>query len=305
MSAPAAKLVARPEGIVLVRRPAGAAWPAGREGWWRVLRRAASESMEDRLPAIGAGVVFYALLAVFPAITALVSSYGLFVPASSIADHLTFLSTVLPADVYALVHEQVARVVAKGDVKLGFGFLIGFALAVWSANAGMKAVIDALNVVREQEEARGFIKLNAVSLLFTLGALAAALVAAAAVLVAPVLFAIFGLASWTGTLAALARWPLLAVAMTFGLSVLYRYGPCPGIGPRRFLSIGAAIAALLWILGSGGLSFYLANFGHYDAAYGSLAAAIGAMMWMWMSAMVALFGAEIDEAIEAERASGQ
>ena len=123
------------------------------------------------------GVVFYGLLALFPAVTALVSLYGLFANASAVNDQLSSLSGILPSSALDILHEQIARLTSKGDTKLGFGFVVGLGVALWSANAGMKAIIDALNVVYEEKEKRGFIKLNLVSLAFTLAAIASLLLA--------------------------------------------------------------------------------------------------------------------------------
>ena len=143
------------------------------KGWKDILWRTYQQISEDRLLAISAGVVFYALLALFPGITALVSSYALFADASTINDHLAMLSGILPSGTFSVIQDQVGRVLAKGEVKLGTAFLFSFALALWSANGGTKAIIDALNVVYDETEKRGFFKLNAVSLAFTLGGLVA------------------------------------------------------------------------------------------------------------------------------------
>jgi membrane protein len=137
------------------------------KGWKDIFWRTAGQVSQHRLLAISAAVVFYGLLALFPAITALVSSYGLFTTATTIREHLSFAAEIMPADAYSIVQDQVARVIAKGDAKLSFGFIFGFGFALWSANAGMKAIIDALNVVYEEDEKRGFVWLNLISLLGT------------------------------------------------------------------------------------------------------------------------------------------
>jgi membrane protein len=153
-------------------RHAEAPWQIPLPGWKDILWRTYQQISEDRLLAVAAGVVFYGLLALFPAITALVSLYGLFANASSINDHLSSLSGILPSSAVDTVHEQVTRLTSKSNTKLGFGFVLGLGVALWSANAGMKAIMDALNVVYEEKEKRGFIKLNLVSLIFTLAAIA-------------------------------------------------------------------------------------------------------------------------------------
>jgi len=271
-------------------------------GWKDILWRTYQQIMEDRLLAIAAGVVFYGLLALFPAVTALVSLYGLFASASTIQGHLDFLSGVLPGAVVGIVDEQIGRVVAKGDIKLSFGFAFGLGLALWSANAGMKAMIDALNIVYEEDEKRGFFRLNLVSLTMTLAAIVALLLAIAAVVAMPLVLDNFGLKSLTGSLVGLARWPALMLGTLLALALLYRYGPSRREAKWAWLSVGSVIATLSWLAGSAAFSYYLEKYAHYDATYGSLGAAIGLMMWMWMTAIVILVGAELNSEVEHQTA---
>jgi membrane protein len=271
-------------------------------GWKDILWRTYAEFQEDRLLAIAAGVVFYALLALFPAVTALVSIYGLFATPSTINGHLAFLSTVMPEAGVSIVNEQVSRIVSKGDAKLGFGFAFGLALALWSANAGIKAVIDALNVVYEETEKRGFFKLNLISLTFTVGAVVAMLSAIAAVVVVPLLFDRVGVGALAEALISYGRWPMLVVALLAALAILYRYGPSRREPQWKWVSVGSVLATALWIAGSAALSYYLRHHANYDATYGSLGAGIGLMMWMWMTTIVVLFGAELNSEIEHQTA---
>ena len=177
------------------RSPAEIPW----RGWLDIIWRTARQASEDRILAIAGGVVFYGLLALFPAITALVSFYGLFATPDSIGSHLSFLQGVMPAEAYSVVQDQVGRVIAKGQAGLTFGFLVGLILALWSANAGVKAVMDALNIVYEENEKRGFIKLNLVSLAFTLAGIFATLIAVGAVVVVPLLLSWLGFGSFAET----------------------------------------------------------------------------------------------------------
>ena len=283
-------------------RGAVAPWQIPFKGWKDILVRTYHEINDDRLLAVAAGVVFYGLLALFPAITALVSAYALFAKASTINDHLSLISGVLPAGAFDIVKDQVARVLAKGDVKLGLAFATSFVLAVWSANGGMKAIIDALNVVYGESEKRGFLKLNAVSLAFTFGGLVAILIAIGCVVALPIVLSTIGLGSVSDVLLRIGRWPVLVAMMLLGLAVLYRYGPSRRSPQWRWLTVGGVFASVTWLTGSALLSFYLANYANYDATYGSLGAAIGLMMWMWMSTIVVLFGAELNAEIEHQTA---
>jgi len=271
-------------------------------GWKDILWRTYVRTGEDRLLATAAGVVFFGLLAVFPAITALVSSYGLFANPSTIGANLQTLALMLPDGSFQIVQDQIARVLDKGDTALGATFLFGFALALWSANAGVKAVIDALNVVYEEREKRSFVRLNLLSLAFTSGGIAALLLMVSAVVAVPLALDRVGLAPASQFIVSLARWPLLFLILLGALAVLYRFGPSRRAARWEWLSVGTLAAALLWIVGSSLLSWYLSNFGNYGATYGSLGAAIGLMMWMWMSAIIVLCGAELNSEIEHQTA---
>jgi membrane protein len=271
-------------------------------GWKDILWRTYTQIQQHRLLAISAGVVFYGLLALFPAITALVSLYGLFAKPATINDHLTFLSQVTPATVMGLIEDQIGRVAAKGDVKLSVGFAIGLAIAVWSANAGMKAMIDALNIVYEEDEKRGFIRLNLVSLAFTFGAVVGMLLAIGAIVAFPLLLDEFGLERFTNRLIDLGRWPVLTLGILAALAILYRYGPSRREAKWRWVSVGGVLATTFWTAGSVGFSYYLAKYAHYDVTYGSLGTAVGLMTWMWMTVIVILFGAELNSEIEHQTA---
>jgi membrane protein len=283
-------------------RPAGAeAGKVHRRGWpfWKhVLYRTYVGMGEDRLLALAAGVVFYGLLAIFPAITALVSSYALFANPSTIGGHLATLSSVMPNDAYKIVEEQVNRIVGHTTGTLGFTFFFGLALALWSANAGVKAVIDALNIVYGARERRGIISLNLVSLAFTIGTIAGLLLAIAGIVVLPVALSYLRLDGYGNAISTWMRWPALCVLLLLGLAVLYRFGPDRDNARWQWISPGAAFAAIAWLAGSALLSWYLSNFADYDATYGSLGAGIGLMMWLWVTNIVVLVGAELNSVID-------
>lgn len=283
-------------------RHAGSPWQIPWRGWKDIFWRVIEEIQNDRILAVAAGVVFFALLAVFPAITALVSSYGLFADANTIGQHLATLSGMLPEGSFTIVEDQIKRITANGGGKLTFGFIFGLGFALWSANAGMKAIFDALNVAYGENEKRSFIKLNAISLLFTVGAIVALLTAIAAVVVFPLVLAKFGLTSVNPTLVSIVRWPVLLALIVFGLALIYRYGPSRREPKWQWITPGSVFAALTWIIASLGFSYYLSNFADYNATYGSLGAAIGLMTWMWISTIVILTGAEINAEIEHQTA---
>ncbi len=271
-------------------------------GWKDILIRTYFEIQEDRLLALAAGVVFYSLLALFPAVAAGVSVYALFADAATISKHLSIAADIVPAATLDLLSAEISRIAAKSDGRLTFGFIVGLAIAVWSANAGMKAIFDALNVIYDEEEKRGLVWLNVVSLFFTICAIAAAGLAVAAVVVFPLLLSMFGLRSMEALLVGYLRWPVMFVLVILELAVLYRYGPSRRLAKWRWVSMGSILAALSWLAVSSLFSWYLGNFASYNATYGALGAVVGLMMWMWLSTIVVLVGAELNSEIEHQTA---
>jgi membrane protein len=278
------------------------AWHAGGPAQWKhILYRTYEEFNDDRLLSLAAGVVFYGLLALFPAITALVSSYGLFADPATVTGHLATLKNVLPQGAYGIIDQQVTRIASTTTGDLSLAFFGSLAVALWSANSGLKAIIDALNIVYGVKEWRSLIRLNVVSLIMTVGTIVGLLLAMAAVVAVPIVLSYLPLGSWGAAIMAWLRWPALLLLVMLGLALLYRFGPNRDNPRWELLSPGAVFAAAAWLAGSALLSWYLSNFADYGATYGSLGAAIGLMMWLWMSAIVVLLGAELNAQIDAAR----
>jgi membrane protein len=271
-------------------------------GWKDVLVRTYHKAQNDRLLALAASVVFYSLVALFPAIAAGVSSYGLFANAAVIGKHISIAADIVPAGTLDMLANEITRIAAKSDGRLTFGFLVGLGIALWSANAGMKAIFDALNIIYDEEEKRGLIRLNVVSLFFTFCAIAGALLAVGAVVVFPLVLAAFGWSSSDEPIIGFLRWPVMFVLILVGLAVLYRYGPSRRLAKWRWLSVGSVFAAVAWLAVSSLFSWYLGNFANYNATYGALGAVVGLMMWMWLSTIVVLVGAELNAEIEHQTA---
>jgi membrane protein len=271
-------------------------------GWKDILARTYQEIQNNRLLALAAGVVFYSLVALFPALAAGVSSYALFANAATIGKHLSIAADMVPAGTLDMLGEEITRIAAKSDGKLTLGFAVGLGIALWSANAGMKAIFDALNIIYHEDEKRGLIRLNLVSLLFTICAIAGTGLAIALVVVFPLLLAAFGLSSSDHPIIGYLRWPLMFVLVILGLAVLYRYGPSRRLVKWRWITVGSVFAALAWLVVSSLFSWYLGNFANYNATYGALGAVVGLMMWMWLSTIVVLVGAELNSEIEHQTA---
>jgi membrane protein len=279
-------------------RHAETPWQIPWRGWKDIVWRTYQQTGEDRLFAVAAGVVFYGLLAVFPALTALVSLYGLFASPAAIGDHLSLAAGLLPQGFIDILHDHIGKLTSGNGAKLGFGFVFGLAVALWSANAGIKAIMDALNVAYGEQEKRGFIKLTFVSLAFTLAALGSTLLALGAVVILPIALNYVGLPNVTDLFLRVARWPLLLILIIIGLAVLYRHGPSRRKPRWQWISVGSLVAAVAWLVSSVLLSWYLTSFADYNVTYGSLGAGIGMMMWMWISSIVILLGAQLNSEIE-------
>lgn len=267
-------------------------------GWKDIAWRGYEEIQEDRVMLIAAGVTYYGLLALFPAIAALVSLYSLFADPGSIMQQLSTMQDVVPEGATQVIGDQIKRIQAQGGGTLGAYFFIGLAISLWSANAGMKSIFDALNAVYGEQERRSFLWYNLQSLAFTLGAIIFLMLALGTVVVLPAVFAFIGLESIAGQAIALARWPLLLIITLFALAVLYRFGPSRERPQWRWVTWGSAIAAVVWMAVSMLFSWYVSNFGNFNETYGSLGAVIGFMIWMWLSTTIFLVGAEINAELE-------
>ena len=268
------------------------------QGWKDILLRVYDNISEHRVIAIAAGVTFYTILAIFPAIAALVALYGLFADPTMIANHLKALSSFVPGGALDVIAEQLGRLASQGNRTLGVTFVLSLAVSLWSANAGMKALFDALNIVYGEREKRGLIKLNALSLAFTIGALTLTLLAMGAMIVLPIALNYLGLGAATAWILTLGRWPLLLIAISFAIALVYRYAPSRRQPQWRWISWGSAFAAIGWLVVSILFSWYAENFGTYNKTYGSLGAAIGFMTWIWLSTIVILIGAELNAEME-------
>lgn len=270
-------------------------------GWKDIAYRVYLEFNKDRVLSVAAGVTFYTLLSLFPAVAALVACYGLFADVNVINDHLAAMQGVLPSGAIEIIGDQVKRIAAKGGGTLGLTFFTSLLLSLWSANAAMKAMFDALNVVYEEEEKRSFVMLNLRSLTFTAGALVFIILALTSIVVLPVVFGFVGISDSAWLIAAL-RWPALFLVLLGGLSLLYRYGPSRERARWRWVGIGSMVACLLWLAASLLFSWYVTNFGNYNETYGSLGAVIGFMTWIWISSTIVLLGGEINAEIEHQTA---
>ncbi len=276
-----------------------------RPGWKDILWRVYNAFGGDRLGATAAGVAFYVVLGVFPGISAFVSLYGLFLDPAGAQAQLSVFYGVLPPDALEILREQMTRIAGAPNQGLSVAFGISLALALWSANGAVKALFDGLNVAYHETEKRNIIKINLVTLAFTLGGILFILTVVSAVVVAPVALNLLGLRGVDPEQLqgfGLLRWPILFLFITFVLAVVYRYGPSRQRARWRWITWGSVAAALLWMAASALFSWYLTNFGNYQATYGSLGAFAGFMGWTWLSILIVLLGAELNAAMEHQTA---
>ena len=269
------------------------------DGWKDVLWRTWAEIWRDRLPATAGGVTFYALLAIFPAIGAFVSLYGLFADVEAVSRQLTDIAAFVPPGVLTLVAEQMVRLATARPDALSFAFLVSLLLSVWSANAGVAALFDGLNVVYEEKEKRNFFARRLLTYLFTFAALIFVTLTTAILVAAPIALRFLGLGE---SLLVPLRWLLLLFMATVAFAVVYRYGPSRQLARWRWVRVGAVAAALAWVGGSLGFSWYVNNIAHFDVTYGPLGAIMGFMVWIWVSVVVVLLGAELNAELEHQTA---
>ena len=245
---------------------------------------------------VAGGVTFFSLLALFPALGAFVSLYGLISNVEDARRQIVGLGGMLPGGAVTVIGDQMTRLSASNHAHLGAAFALGLLVSIWSANAGVKALINGLNVAYEVHERRNFIQLNLVSLAFTIGLTLLAVVGVATVVAAPQVLTTLGLGALRE--ASLLRWPLILLVTIGILSLLYRFGPSRAHAHWRWITPGSILAAVLWMAMSVGFSLYVGAFGHYDRTYGPLGAMIGFMTWIWLSITAVLLGAELNSELE-------
>ncbi len=248
----------------------------------------------DNVSMLAAAVAFWGMLAVVPALVALVSLYGLVADPADIQRQVGDSLDALPDEAKALIVSQLQAVVSSSGAGLGVGVIVGLAVALWAASAGMRTLLLAVGVVYgDQSGERGFVAERGLSLLLTLGAIAFVALSIFVIAVVPSWIASTGLGLDGRILVWILRWPALGLAMVVGIGVLYRVGPKHRPASRLF-SPGAVTAAVLWVVVSVGFSFYASSFGSYNETYGSLGAVVVLLLWLQLSAMAVLVGAEVN-----------
>jgi membrane protein len=259
-----------------------------------LVRGVRAEIKTKNLTLVAAGVAFYGLLAIFPALIAVVTLYGLVADPEKISAQIADATSAMPSEASDLITTELAAVAAVGASRLSFGLVVSLAATVWASAGVVRALATGLNLIYGVETTRGMVKRGAASLALTIGAMVEAVVMLTLVAGFPVVVDRLGLDPFTAALAQGLRWLLLVVALVAGLAVLYRWAPDRPPPRWRWVTWGTISAVALWALGSVGFSIYVDNFGSYNSTYGSIAAVIVLMLWLFLSAFAVLFGAVVD-----------
>jgi membrane protein len=267
-------------------------------GWRDSLLRTKNEIVKDQISLISAGVAFYGLLALFPAIAAGVSIYGMVAEPSQVQQNVAMTEQIMPSQASGIINQQLNHIAAGSTNALSIGLAVSIIIALWSASSGTKAMMSALNIAYEQEETRSFVRYNLFAYGLTLLIILYVIITLAILGALPAALGTIGLPHWVDVAVNWLRWPLLAVIVIFGLSVLYRYAPDRRNARWRWVSWGAVAATVLWLMGSGLFSVYVANFGRYNETYGSIGAVVVLLLWFYLSAFVFLAGAELNAEME-------
>jgi membrane protein len=272
-----------------------------RARWYERARRTIRQFSDDRVPSVAAGVTFFALLAMFPAIASIVSLYGLFANPASIAQIIHALEPYVPGGAITVLNGELHHLATQPAEKLDLAFVGGLLVAIWSASGGVRALIEGLNVAYETRERRGFVEFTVTALLFTIASIALATAIVALAVVVPSLFErlhFFGAADFFfGWL----RLPVSYVISVLILDIVYRLGPDRRNEPFEFLSWGSGLGAALWIVATALFAWYVRSFGSYDRVYGNLGAAVGFLTWIWIMLVILLAGAELNSEIRREK----
>jgi len=264
------------------------------KGWWQVTRRAFKESSADNVGILAGGIAYAAFLALFPALIAGISLFGLVADPATIAQQAEGVLAALPETAQPLLRDQIVALTQTPSGALSFSLVVSILLALWSASAGTSSLMTGINIAYDEQESRNFFKLRGTALLLTLGAIIFVLITLALVAVVPAALNALQLGTFINVIVQIVRWALLVVLVVVALAVVYRMAPDRDAPQFKWTSIGALVAAALWVLASVGFSLYVNNFGSYNKTYGALAGVVVLLLWLYLTGYIILLGAEIN-----------
>jgi membrane protein len=267
-------------------------------GWRDIVKRLLADIGRDNVSLMAAGVAFYGLLSLAPGFTALVSLYGLMFDPSQVQAQVAAMEGMIPEEARRLIADQLTTIVQGSSSTLGVSFIVSLALAIWSANSGTSALMQALNVAYGEREKRNVLRYYGTALVLTAAAVLFGIVSLVLVAIIPAAFGLLPLGEFGKELVDWIRWPVLTILFAAGLSVGYRYAPSRNEARWSWVSSGAIAATIVWIIGSALFSLYVEKFATYNKTYGSLGAVVVLLMWFWLSAYAVLLGAELNAEME-------
>ncbi len=279
-------------------RPSDIPW----RGWFDVVWRVYLQLSHDHVMLVAAGATYYFLLALFPGLAAFVALYGIVADPATVIQHIDLLTGFAPTGGIDLIRDQLTALARQSDNTLSYAFFTGLAVSIWSVNNAIKALFEAMNIAFNEREKRSFLVVNLLSLGFSLAAMGLGVLLIVSVGIVPTVLALVWLEGTAPYLLAWLRWPVVLGIVGIGIILLYRYGPSREPAKWRWLTWGAGFATFCWLAMSIGFSLYLENFANYNATYGTLGAVIGLMVWVWLSVIILIVGAEIDAEIEHQTA---
>lgn len=269
-----------------------------KKAWKSIGKRVFHQIKKDHVQITAAGIAFYFFLALFPTIVAAISLYSLILEPGQISEQMTKLRGFVPPETYSIFKGIIDPLLNESSQTLGWSFALSILLSIWSANKGTSAIFEGVNIAYNQLDERGFFKKKALTLVFTLGAIIIGIVSIAAVIGFPSLIDLLGLSSFLTGILSLGRWVLMAAILIFSLGILYKFAPARARARFKWVTSGAAVATLLWLAGSILFSWYVSNFGSFSNTYGSFAAVIILLLWLFLTAFIILIGAEINSEME-------
>lgn len=267
-------------------------------GWKSIVLRIKDEISRDNVPIVSAGIAFFTFLAIFPALMALISIYGLAVNAQQVETQLSNLANMMPEQAFSILQQQIESFMSSSGKTLGWGMAAGILFSLWSANKGTKSLFTGLDIAYDSKDSRGFITQNALCLLFTLGSVILLILSMALLVAFPAYVEYLGLPDKLENLINWLRWVILAIIVISFLCLIYKIAPARWNAKLKWVFPGALLATLLWLLASWGFSFYVKNFGSYGEVYGSISAVVVLMLWLYITSFIILLGAELNAEIE-------
>lgn len=266
--------------------------------WWAVIKRTWLCAKHDNVTVIAAGVAFFSLLAVFPMISAALQTFSYFANPGAVNEITATLASLMPNEAYGIIESQIKDVIDTGDRTFSAGIIVSLGIAVFSAGAGIRAMMRAMNVAYEEVETRNFLMFYFHAALMTVGSFIFIWVSLSVIIGVPAALSYISLEGLADDAARILPWILLIAVFCFGCGVMYRFGPSRRPARKRWIYPGIAFAMISWVVISYGFSKFVTNFGNYNEVFGGLASVVILLVWLWLTANVVILGAQLNSELE-------